>query len=187
MNTTINFIGDNNMNRENTYTKAFRKKVEARGWIYKKSTSNEDMYDHVDCHVSILDDKKRIVRQIRIDLKGKKYTNQANEGNESERCQYIEFMNVRGNKGWLLGKAHYIVIEGDEKFYFVERSDMIKFSEELFKVNLNQSVEKIEEDLSTHMWASRPTFHKLYRRKNRRDLVTLISIEDVKSLTKFTI
>ena len=175
------------MNRENTYTKAFRKKVEARGWIYEKSTANEDKYDHVDCHVSIMD-KGKIVRQIKIDLKGKKYTSQANEGNESERCQYIEFINVGGNKGWVLGEAHYIAIEGgDEKFYFIERTDMIKFSEKLFNVNLNQSIEKIEEELSTHMWVARPTFHKLYRRKNRRDLVTLISLEDVKSLTKFTI
>jgi hypothetical protein len=174
------------MNREKAYTKMFREKIEARGWIYKKSTRDEDMYDHVDCHVSVIDNG-RIVRQLKVELKGKKYTSRGNEGNPQEECQYIEFMNVRGDKGWLFGEAHYIAIEGDKKFYFIERTDLIKFSEELFKVNLNQSIEKIEEDLSMHIWSSRPTIHKIYRRQGRQDLVTQISIEEVKSLAKFTI
>jgi len=174
------------MNREKDYTKAFKEKIESRGWIFKKASREEDMYDHVDCHV-LVRDMGRIVRTWKIDLKGRKYNCRANEGNPQHLCQYVEFLNVRGDKGWLFGEADYIVVEGEGKFHFIEREVLIAYCESIFHVSLNQSLVDIEKDLSKHSWTNRPELHKLYRRLDRKDLVTLISMENIQSLTKFTI
>ena len=172
--------------REKEYTKAFRQKIRDRGWIFKQSTREEDMHDHVDCHVFVKD-MGRVVRHMKIELKGRKYNCRANEGKREHRCQYIEFLNVNGDKGWLFGEADYIAIEGDSKFYLIERKAMITFCEDLFGVDLKQSLKNIEKDLSKHVWSTQPALHKLYRRRNRKDLVTQISMSDVRILSKFTL
>lgn len=177
------------MKREKEYTKNFARKIRSRGWKFSPATKNEDMYDHIDCHVGIVD-KGKIVRTIKIDLKGKKYNSRANEGKEECLCQYIEFLNVRGNSGWLFGKADYIAIEGDDKFYCISREDLIKFCEKLFNVNLRGTTKKIETVLlAINEWVnySNKAHHKLYRRHNRLDIVTQIDMNDVKAMCKFTI
>jgi hypothetical protein len=169
---------------EKAYTKKFKKIIEERGWIYIKSTDDEDRYDHFDCHVCIIENGF-IVRKLKIELKGRKYSSKGNRGIPKEERQYIEFMNVSGEIGWLFGEADYIAVEGDgEMFYIIDRQDMIKFSEKLFKVDLSKSISNIEKQFSRYTWVHKPTHHELYRRYKRKDLVTMISMDEVKSLAK---
>ena len=104
-------------------------------------------------------------------------------------CQYIEFMNVRGDKGWLFGKSEYIAIlnETEDKFYLIERKALIAFCEDLFGVKLTGSVEEIEKKLfGVDKWVKRSdqSHHKLYRRWKRQDIVTQIDMNDVRSMCK---
>jgi hypothetical protein len=146
------------------------------------------MFDHIDCHVTIMNGSQA-VRSLSIDLKGTKYNSRKNEGESDCKCQYIEFLNVRGSKGWLFGKADYIAIEEEDKFLLIKRNDLIEFCEELFKVSLKGTIEEIETKLlKVNAWVKRSdqSHHKLYRRWKRQDIVTQINMADVKSLAKIT-
>lgn len=177
------------MKREPEYTKNFQTIIRNKGWKFRQATKSEDMYDHIDCHVTIMNGSQP-VRSLSIDLKGTKYNSRKNEGIDDYKCQYIEFLNVRGAKGWLFGKADYIAIEEDDKFLLIKRSDLIRFCEKLFGVALNGNIEEIESKLlNVNAWVKRSdqSHHKLYRRWKRQDIVTQINMADVKSLAKITI
>jgi uncharacterized FAD-dependent dehydrogenase len=178
------------MNREKEYTKNFTTKIRSRGWKFSKSSRDEDMHDHVDCHIGIVDMGK-VVKNLKIELKGKKYNCRANEGKEECLCQYIEFLNVNGDNGWVFGKADYIAIEGDDEFYMIARTDLIDFCEKLFQISLRGTTKEIEDSLLAlkQKWvpSSKQAHHRLYRRFGRLDIVTRISMEDVKSLSQFTL
>jgi hypothetical protein len=179
--------------KEKQYTKLFVDLLEKRGWKFRESTTHEDMHEHIDGHVTVCDDKGKAICRFSVDLKGDKYTSRRNEGIEQYLCQYVEFLNVRGSKGWLFGKADYIVILNEEQngFYVVARQKIIKFCEELFKVNLEGSASHIRHELNDrHCWTESVecAMHKLYRRYNRPDeAVCQINMDDIKSLVKMEI
>ncbi len=177
--------------KERKYTDLFEALLRNRGWIFKEPTKREDMFDHIDGHVTVCY-RGKACNSFTVDLKGTKYTSRANEGNPDCMCQYIEFMTVRGDKGWLFGKSEYIAIldECEERFYLIKRTDLIAFCEKVFQVNLRKKFIKIVEDLAyLDCWVTSATeaHHKLYRRRGRSDIVTQISMDDVKSLAKIII
>lgn len=62
----------------------------------------------------------RLGNVILIDVKSKK--------NNTYEFHDIEFQNVSGNKGWLLGKADYIAFRiSDEQYCVVRRIDLLKY------------------------------------------------------------
>jgi len=179
--------------KEKQYTKLFVDLLEKRGWKFREPTKHEDMHEHIDGHVTVCDDKGKAVCGFSVDLKGDKYTSRRNQGLEQCLCQYVEFLNVRGRKGWVLGKADYIAILNEEQngFYVVAREKLVKFCEELFEVDLSGTVGAIRHELNNrHCWTERvdSAMHKLYRRYDRPDeAVCQINMEDVKSLVKMEI
>jgi hypothetical protein len=179
------------MKKEKAYTKLFETLIRKRGWGFRQASKQEDMFDHIDCHITIMNGSKA-VRSCAIDLKGTKYNSRLNEGVPEFMCQYIEFLNVNGDKGWLFGKAEYIAIldENESKFYLIKRTDLIKFCEKMFKVDLSGKIEDIEERLlNVATWVTRADLahHQLYRRWKRLDIVTQISMDEVKELAKIII
>lgn len=178
------------MKKEKEYTRLFKDIIRTKGWKFQCATKHEDMHEHVDCHVTIMNGSNA-VRSISIDLKGQKFNSRQNEGKMDCLCQYIEFLNVRGDKGWLFGKSEYIAILNEEDhFYLIERKALIQFCEELFGVKLTGKIEDVEKRLlDIDCWVKRSdkSHHKLYRRYGRKDIVTQIDMNDVKALTKITI
>jgi hypothetical protein len=176
---------------EARYTEAFAELVRSNGWIFIPSTIDEDMRQHFDCIIEKYEDGE-LIQTLKIELKGKKYNSKKNKGIESLRTQYIEFMNVNGEIGWLYGEADYIAFEGDNNVWsFVRRTALIDFAETIFQVNLRVPIKEVEATL----WAMKPkwvpsskqAYHKLYRRFGRMDIVTRISLKEVDSLTHFTL
>jgi hypothetical protein len=180
------------MKKEKEYTKLFESLVRSKGWEFRPSTKHEDMHEHVDCHVTIMNGSTA-VRSISIDLKGRKFNSRQNEGKIDCLCQYIEFMNVRGDRGWLFGKSEYIAIlnETEDQFYLIKRKALITFCEDLFGVKLNGNIKEVERKLFElkDRWVNKSyqSHHKLYRRYGREDIVTQIDMSDVQSLCKIKI
>lgn len=182
--------------KERQYTELFENLLRAKGWTFRKATKHEDMKDHIDGYVTICD-RGRAMATFSVDLKGDKYTSRANNGRMDCLCQYIEFLNVNGDKGWLFGKADMIAVLNEEMdgFYLIKMKALRKFCEELFSVDLNRSVNDIARTLTTvgcerNLWTSNVecAMHKLYHRRDRLDeIVTQISMDDIKSLCKMRI
>lgn len=181
---------------ESQYTALFEYICNKRGWKFKKSNAKQDMKDHIDCFVTICNGNTPI-RRFAVDLKGDKYTSKANKGDKKCLCQYIEFLNVNGDKGWLFGKADYIAVlnENEDGFYLIPRVRLISFAEELFDVDLSIDYCKMgrmfeQVGCENNLWVNSPlnSYHKLYHRHSRpKEIVTQIDMDDIKSLCKISI
>ncbi|MBR6516117.1 MAG: hypothetical protein IKT40_04605 [Bacilli bacterium] len=134
----------------------------------KKSERNEDMFDHIDFWW----DSPRKGR-IGVDVKGIKKHNRKDKIVD-DSIHWIEMKNVRGNKGWVYGKAEYIAFRTLTKILFVKLTDLQKFSEE--KINGKEVVNKNPSE-----------FYVPYQRWQRQDLVFKCPTSDLEQLAEFSI
>jgi len=81
----------------------------------------------------------------------------------------VEFKNVRGNDGWLYGKATYIAFELVDEFIIVQTTDLAKLCEKL--VDKKKRVSKAKDAL-----------YSLYTRKGQKDEISIIKLSDVQTL-----
>ncbi len=126
------------------------------GYQVKKATAKEDIYDHIDYWVL------RREKWYGVDVKG----------NRHPETIWVEFKNVRGNEGWLNGKATFIAFDIAEEggFTLVLREELVDWC----ALNIeNTFVPKNE------------AYKKLYQREGREDVLTKIHLTDLKELKSF--
>lgn len=132
-----------------------------------KATSYEDINEHFDIYV-ISEGRK-----ITFDIKAMKKKSREDK-NIDEGIIWIELKGVK-DEGWLYGgKADYIVFEKKLSFIAVEREKLINIVES--KIDRNKIVEKAEEAL-----------YKIYSRKGRNDIITMIKMEDINEIIEWEI
>jgi hypothetical protein len=117
----------------------------------QKTKKNKDINQHTDF----------IVNEISFDVKGMKDTNK--QGNI-----LLELKNVIGNIGWCNDKGlpDWIAFDFGIFFLNVKNSDLFKLTK--LKCDLNKKVSSINQAL-----------YKGYTRKDRQDVMTLVSLKDV--------
>jgi|TARA_R110000822_G_scaffold76140_3_gene183034 hypothetical protein len=121
----------------------------------RKSTKEEDMYMHVDFwHGS-----------DGVDVKGNNHLDEI----------WIEFRNVLGKKGWLIGDAKWIAFEVCEigGFARVERLEL-----------LNWCLENVDMELDL---VKDRAYRKLYQRLGRRDKIAKLALHDLQELNSYTV
>ena len=97
------------------------------GGDVEKSSKTEDVFDHIDFW---WDSPKK--GRIGIDVKGLNKSNR-NDKEYDDTIHWLEIQNVKGDDGWLKGKAHYIAFRTISKILFVEREKLLKFALESIK------------------------------------------------------
>jgi hypothetical protein len=120
----------------------------------KKSDRDSDMFGHYDF---IIADKTK------VDVKGAKKINRHDQSPNHD-IHYIEFRNVRGNKGWVYGEADYIAFEYYDTFLLVKRESIIELCKSKI---LDKSIKNYK------------SIYGLYSREGREDLITLIPTKDL--------
>jgi len=97
----------------------FKKLLESKGFEVIKSSRSEDMFDHIDF----------FVKGYGIDVKGNRYTDTI----------WLEIQNVRGEDGWLKGKAKYIVFDiiDLQEFVFFYRQDLLEYVQQFTETTDN--------------------------------------------------
>lgn len=124
------------------------------------SSKEEDMYEHIDFFISYNKSPK-----LSVEVKSAKKLSRHDDEVDFNLI-YVEFKNVRGNPGWLYGKADYIAFQQKNCFLLVKRKKLIDIAET--RVTMN--------------FTSKPTLYKSYRRKDRpNEHVGLIHINDILS------
>ena len=128
----------------------FARCCESKGLKWIPSTKNEDMYSHIDGYAT--DGSV----SISVDVKGAK-----------ERV-CLEFKNVRGNDGWLYGKASQIAFLSPDKSYFllVPRYNLMAYAEKFMFKPIKNTKE----------------LYYLYSRIGRDDIMTFCTFEDLHKL-----
>ena len=122
----------------------------------KKSGDHQDIHEHWDY----------LVGDAKIEVKGRKRLSRGDDS-VNDDVIYVEFKNVRGNDGWLYGRADFIAFERPDGFLFVRRTDLVVLAELLVGDE----------------WADRPTLYKRYRRNDRPDeCVGLIKVADLANI-----
>lgn len=123
----------------------------AFGYKLVKTSDHTDIYDHIDYFITRPDGS-----QTSVDIKG---------GNKIDEI-WVEFKNVQGYDGWVLGRAELIAFDMPEKkgFYIVKRKDLFSLSRSI--------VEKV-------FVQKNEAFRKLYRRKGRKDVITKIHLDNL--------
>ena len=117
----------------------------------RHATPEEDMEDHWDLRL-----------YCDVDIKTMKKVRRGDEAPD-ENINWLEIKNVHGKLGWLYGKADYFAFETLRYWIVVERDALQAW------VKDNIYKEFVEE----------PSLYKLYQRRGRSDVITLISTHDL--------
>jgi len=120
------------------------------------STEEEDMFGHIDFRISY---KGKVMT---VDVKSIKDLTKRHP----ELFTWIEFKNVNGDDGWVLGKVDYICFELKNYFLMIPRKTLLEYCKQT--VNFN---EKVDHKLDCR--------YNLYGRHDRKDLLTVISLVDL--------
>ena len=127
-----------------------------------KASREEDMYSHID--VIWEQDSKRYTFDIKSAKKESRSDNLPNYD-----INWIEIQNVRGNLGWLYGKADYIVFETYKHWLIVKRTDIITLINS--KV-VDKTIQNSKE------------FYTYYQRNGRQDIVVKVPTKDLYHIAK---
>ena len=103
----------------------FRILMEERGWSCTSATFSENCHKHIDFHLEKEDIK------ITVDVKGLKRKHR--HGDYDYDNILLEYSNVQGRRGWLLGEANLIAFECKGYFLLVDRKQLLAWSEPLIK------------------------------------------------------
>ena len=123
--------------------------------LYFRATKEEDIAHHIDYWVA----------KCKDDVSGKYYSVDVKGGRYENRI-WVEIKNVKGELGWLYGRAYYIAFHMADMGMFV----MVR------RESLREFVEGVVEKVYVR---KHEAFHKLYRRSGRLDVLTLLSYDDI--------
>lgn len=132
------------------------------GGTVKKASREEDMYNHIDLY---------------WELNGKTYSYDVKSAKKNSRADnkpnydinWIELKNVRGNKGWLFGKADYIAFECENDWIICRRTDIIN----LIDLSVvDQSISKSKD------------FYTYYQRDGRKDIIVKVPTDDLRKIAR---
>lgn len=87
-----------------------------------------------------------------------------NDVEPNENFHWIELKNVLGKSGWLYGETNFFAFETKDYWIIVSKENLQKF---------------IAEKCKDKTWVNEPILYKLYRRKDRKDIITLVTTFDL--------
>lgn len=129
------------------------------------STVSQDIFDHIDI----------ITPDYTVDVKAMKRWN-GTDVDVNPDIHWVEFRNVRGNMGWVGGKADYIAFEQPDNFIMVDRKKLAKYCLDLMKGKTDVFFANTNKEL--HTWYTRP---------DKKDIIVLLHISEINSLKEFII
>ncbi|HCB01539.1 MAG TPA: hypothetical protein DEP19_04075 [Anaerolineae bacterium] len=140
---------------------AFARLAIQHGFKVTASSGKENIDEHIDYVI------ERDGKSHKVDVKSIKRKSRGDKELQDEFL-WIELHSVRkNNQGWLYdGKADLIAFELKESFRIVERLELIKLVEKLL-------------DFEAKVTSSKEALYKVYSRKDRYDLLTMIKSEDL--------
>ncbi len=132
------------------------------GWTVTPAPKEADIHEHWDFEIE-KDGYKR-----RVEVKAMKREARNDDGLQSQWV-WIEFRNVRGEAGWLFGKANWIAFETEDSFVIVDRHD------------LYQLVRKVV-DRDAKVKSARDAKYKTYTRVGRPDQIAQVQLSDIQKI-----
>lgn len=155
MNNTLYF--SKSKDKELKFVEAYLLKYPSANVIY--ASKLQDMVEHWDVEID----------KLKYDVKGLKNINR-NDLAYNENFHFIEIKNVKNDLGWLYGKADRFSFELLHYWVVVDKTKLQDF--------IKNHVDKTQ-------LVTKPELYKLYRRKHRQDLITIVTSYDLCYLSSF--
>ena len=133
--------------------------AESKNLEVKNARRRENIHKHIDKYIT------QESETWSVDIKARKKTSRSDSSAQDEWI-WIEFQNVRGNKGWLYGEADNIAFETQDSFVIVDRKSLIDYVENA--VDMAKPVRK-----------SYLAKYKTYQRAGRNDLLTMVELSKI--------
>lgn len=132
----------------------------------KKSSREQDMFQHIDCFAG----------PHSYDVKSLK-KKRAKDKDTDSNIIWVELKNVRGNKGWVYGKADRIAFELESEFICVNREDLKNVTESLI---INQFTQYPQ---AYHLYGRTFSPEQEAERGYRcQDVMTFLYLNDIKDI-----
>jgi hypothetical protein len=141
--------------------------AEKQGWKAVQADRKQQL-SHIDVFLS-----KEGYPIYSIDIKARKKIKRS-DSETSDDLIWVEFLNVAGNAGWLIGAAEFIAFERENDFIMVNRSALWKLCLKLV-------------DQDSRVDASKNALYKIYQRKGRKDEISIIKFSDIFDNLKFKV
>ncbi len=137
----------------------FQRYFEDKGWKVTAASQHANMYSHLDFKL----EKDGEVHTV--DVKSEKKVNRSDTETQNELI-FLEWNNVQGRDGWLLGKATVIAFQDGDNYLMIPREKLVERATELCKDG--KQVTK-----------SGDALYNFYTRAGRHDLISLIKKSDI--------
>ena len=146
----------------------FKGLAERRGYTVIQTSAASNMREHIDFILAMDDEPDKIA----IDVKARKKVSRSSNEYDDENV-WIEFNNVRGNLGWLYGKADKIAFERAFDFVLVDRESLREYCEATVSPVLVKSTEE--------------AIYKSFQRKGRKDIISRVPMKDIMHPYSFSV
>ena len=145
--------------------KTFMAHAESMGWKPRRSTRHEDIHLHIDAWVEIHGVK------MSVDIKGIK-------DSIDHGLITVELLNVRGDLGWLYGKADIIAFQTrPDEWILVDRLSLLEMVQKEMMIDSPRALNPRLQ--SRNKFCAAPNW---YRRRDREDAITNVCLKKVRSL-----
>jgi|TARA_E500000318_G_C3422437_1_gene157822 hypothetical protein len=138
---------------------------------YIHASREQDIFEHWDMKGILFDVTDK---SFKFDVKGIK--RDTRHGNLNTKIVWTESKNVRGNPGWLYGKADYIAFEKTDEFVVVDRVILLNFMRNKIEDNDNELVSNPHDAL-----------YKIYQRNGRKDKISKALMSDMESISEWIV
>jgi hypothetical protein len=105
---------------------------------------------------------------LRYEVKARKRVSRSDD-QVNDDTVYLEFLNVRGDAGWLYGKSNFIAFEREKDFVIVDRLKLVKMAE-------------TKCDLALKVSSPSQCLYKAYTRWGRHDLISRVMMLDIEAI-----
>ena len=144
----------------------------SRGWEVSAASRKSNMYKHID----FLMERKNfntIHEYMQVDVKSRKKTSRKDKYFNDDWI-WLEYQNVQGRPGWLLGEASHIVFERENEFLIVPRQGLFEWSKKEMAARNGGKI-----TIKCKAKNSKDARYKYYTRYNRDDILTQVFYKDM--------
>ena len=146
----------------------FKGLAERRGYTVIQTSAASNIREHIDFILARDDEPDKTA----VDVKARKKVSRYSDEYDDENV-WIEFNNVRGNPGWLYGKADKIAFERAFDFVLVDRESLKEYCEATVSpVVVKSTAEAI---------------YKSFQREGRKDVISRVPMKDILHPYSFTV
>lgn len=127
-------------------------------------SSLQEQFKGIDFHVDL---------SGRVDVKARRRNRDGADSTDASLI-WLELKNVQGRKGWVYNEADYIAFERSKEFLVVKRLSLVDLIDNIV-------------DLDDMVLSPAECMYNVYSRVGRKDLLTKVTVDDVRTCTHYTL